>query len=275
MNTRGVALRRCYAFSKPMHAFSANISILFTEAPFIERFALAAKHGFGAVECWFPYDHSTHALRDQLERHRLGLIGINTAPGDTSKGDWGLAVDPSRKAAFVASVEQAIDYASALDCACIHVMAGIMPQDKSEGQCESIYLERVALAADLAKRANKTVLIEALNAFDRPRYFLSRQSQAARIVGLLNRENVKMMFDVYHAQMTEGNLIATLNTHIAMIGHIQIADVPGRHEPGSGEINFPNVMRAIAESGYAGWIGCEYRPKMNTAASLSWRDAYT
>jgi 2-dehydrotetronate isomerase len=254
--------------------FSANISILFTEVPFIERFALAAKHGFKAVECWFPYEHTKQALRAELDRHQLKLIGINAAPGDTTKGDWGLAVSPLRKAEFIASIEQAIDYATALDCDAIHVMAGAMPEGQNENECEAIYLEHIALAADLAKRANKTVLIEPLNPFDRPRYFLSRQSQAARIVDRLNRDNVKIMFDIYHAQMTEGNLVSTLAKNLSKIGHIQVADVPGRHEPGTGEINFPFVMNAIAESGYAGWIGCEYKPKTETTASFAWRDAY-
>ncbi|MGL4233581.1 MAG: 2-oxo-tetronate isomerase [Casimicrobium sp.] len=257
-----------------MYRFSANLSIMFTEAPFIERFALAAHHGFNAVECWFPYEHTKEALRAELNRHQLKLIGINTAPGDTTKGDWGLAVNPLRKTEFIASVDQAIDYASSLDCGSIHVMAGIMPSSASETDCEARYIEHIGLAADRAKAAGKTVLIEPLNPIDRPGYFLSRQSQAARIVDALKRDNVKIMFDIYHAQMTEGNIVATLRSNLAKIGHIQIADVPGRHEPGTGEINFPFVMNAIAESDYAGWIGCEYKPKTNTAAGLSWRTAY-
>ncbi len=257
-----------------MHRFSANLSILFTEVPFIERFALAAKHGFGAVECWFPYEHSKDELASTLKNNNLKLIGLNTAPGDTAKGDWGLAVNPKQRDAFLASVDQAIDYASALNCGSIHVMAGMMPLGTSEADCEAQYIEQIGIAADRAKRAGKTVLVEPLNPIDRPGYFLSRQSQAARIVDALGRDNVKIMFDVYHVQMTEGNIVATLRKNIAKIGHIQIADVPGRNEPGTGEINFPFVMSAIVESGYAGWIGCEYKPKTDSAAGLLWRDAY-
>jgi hydroxypyruvate isomerase len=257
-----------------MPRFSANLSIMFTEVPFIERFVLAAKHGFNAVECWFPYEHSKDELAVQLKKNGLKLIGINSAPGDTTKGDWGLAVDPARRDTFLASIDQAIDYASALDCGSIHVMAGMMPEGRNEADCEALYIENIGIAADRAKRAGKTVLIESLNPVDRPGYFLSRQSQAASIIETLKRDNVKIMYDLYHAQMTEGNLVATLKKNIAKIGHIQIADVPGRNEPGTGEINFAFVMQAITDIGYAGWIGCEYKPKTETVAGLSWRDAY-
>jgi hydroxypyruvate isomerase len=257
-----------------MHRFSANLSIMFTEVPFIERFALAAKHGFKAVECWFPYEHSKDELAVQLKNNGLKLIGMNSAPGNTTKGDWGLAVDPARRDAFLASIDQAIDYASTLDCGSIHVMAGMMPEGRSEADGKALYIENIGIAADRAKRAGKTVLIEPLNPIDRPGYFLSRQSQAASIIEILKRDNVKIMYDLYHAQMTEGNLVATLKKNIAKIGHIQIADVPGRNEPGTGEINFAFVMQAITDIGYAGWIGCEYKPKTETVAGLSWRNAY-
>jgi hydroxypyruvate isomerase len=263
-----------------MLKLSANISIMFTEVPFLDRFALAAKHGFKGVEFWFPYEHSKEDVAARINDNGLTCIGLNTAPGDTSRGDWGLAIFKDRRADFLAGIDQAINYATALRCANIHVMAGMMPVGCDAAACESIYVESISLAGERARVAGKNVLIEPLNPIDRPGYFLSTQSQARRVVNAIDADNVKIMFDVYHVQMTEGNIVATFKKNLAKIGHVQIADVPGRHEPGTGEINFAFVLDEIAASGYgsegneAGWVGCEYKPKTETAGGLSWRNAH-
>jgi 2-dehydrotetronate isomerase len=258
-----------------MLKFSANLSIMFTEAPFLERFALAAKHGFAGVECWFPYECPKDEIAARLNDNGLRCIGINTAPGDTARSDWGLAIFPERRTDFLAGVDQAIEYAIALNCHNIHVMAGMMEAGAPAARYEASFIEHVAIAAERARAAGKTVLIEPLSPIDRPGYFLSTQAQARRIVSslhALNAVNVKIMFDVYHVQMTEGNIVKNFHASLPQIGHIQIADVPGRHEPGTGEINFPFVLSEIANSGYDAWIGCEYKPRSNTALSLAWRD---
>jgi 2-dehydrotetronate isomerase len=256
-----------------MYKFSANVSIMFTEVPFLERFALAAKHGFKGVEFWFPYEHSAAEVAARIHDNGLQCIGLNTAPGNTANRDWGLAIFADRRDAFLAGVDQAIEYAAACDCHNIHVMAGMVPAGARAAAFEATYIGRIAQAAERARAVGKTVLIEPLNPTDRPRYFLSTQAQARRIVDAINVDNVRIMFDVYHVQMTEGNIVATFEKHRDKIGHVQIADVPGRHEPGSGEINYGFVLNAMAAGGYDGWIGCEYKPAADTISGLSWRNS--
>jgi hydroxypyruvate isomerase len=255
---------------------SANISILFTEVPFLDRFELAAKHGFKAVECWFPYEFSVQAIRARLEGNGLKLVGINSAPGEFSKGQWGLAANSSNGEKFRDSIKQALHYAAALSVPNVHVMAGMLSAGQSADSVNTVYCQNIAWACEQAQAPNINVLIEPLNPVDRPGYFLSHQAQARQIVTQLSKPNLKVMFDVYHVQMTEGQIISNLHASLAHIGHIQIADVPGRHEPGTGEIHFVNVIDAIAKTGYferGGWLGCEYKPKTQSADGLRWRES--
>jgi 2-dehydrotetronate isomerase len=249
---------------------SANISILFTELPFLDRFAAAARAGFKAVECWFPYEHPAAEVKARLDAHGLLMIGINTSPGDTAKGQFGLAAGMQRTE-FRASALQAFAYANVLGCANVHVLSGMGdPQDEATRER---YLEGMAWAADEAAKQNITALIEPLNPVDRPGYYLSRQSQALEIVQALQKPNLKIMFDVYHVQMTEGRIVSTMLANLPHIGHIQIADVPGRHEPGTGEIRFDYIFDQIKASGWlarGGWIGCEYKPKTHSDQSQGW-----
>jgi 2-dehydrotetronate isomerase len=262
--------------------FSANISILFTEVPFLERFALAARHGFRGVEFWFPYEHSAADVAARIADSGLQCISLNASPGDTARGDWGFAIDATRRDALLASVDQAIDYAEACACNHIHVMAGVVPAHSHSGAgavtaalaagAEATYIEHLSLAAQRARAAGKTIVIEPLNPIDRPGYFLSTLAQARRIIDAIAADNIAIMFDVYHVQMTEGNIIARFKQHRDAIAHVQIADVPGRHEPGSGEINFPFVLNELLATGYDGWIGCEYAPRDGSVAGLHWRE---
>lgn len=254
-----------------MLRLSANLSLLFTELPFLDRFAAARAHGFNAVEFWFPYDWPASVVAQCLQDNGLACAGINSSAGEAA--DWGLAADPARGALFRASVQQAFDYASALNCPAVHVMAGLTGQAAPDPLGHTTYRDNLAYATELAARHGKTVLIEPLNPIDRPGYLLWRQQQARELIDQLGLPNLRVMFDLYHAQMTEGRLLDNLYAHGARIGHIQIADVPGRHEPGTGEVHWPAVLAAIEASGYAGWIGCEYKPKADTGAGLSWRES--
>ncbi len=254
---------------------SANISIMFTEVPFLQRFELAAASGFKAVECWFPYEWPAAQIKQLLADNGLTLVGLNTAPGDTTQGDWGLAVNPAKQQQFRAGVMQALEYAVQLNCRNVHVMAGqVAPATPTTADgLMQIYQANIAWAAGQAASAGKTVLIEPLNPIDRPTYFLQRQSQARAVVDALELPNLKIMFDVYHVQMTEGRIASTLQANLPHIGHVQIADVPGRHEPGTGEINFGYVLAQIIGSAYfkeGGWIGCEYKPLTTSQAGLQW-----
>lgn len=255
----GIAQRLC-----------ANLSILFTELPFLDRFAAAAQAGFKAVECWFPYDWPAAQVKHRLDTHGLKMISINSAPGDAALGQFGLAC-MHQHAEFCASVSQALDYAQALDCPNVHVLSGV--GDSLNPATRERYLGNIAWAADEAAKWGRTLLIEPLNPIDRPGYYLWRQSQALEIVQTLARPNLKIMFDVYHVQMTEGRIVSSLLANLPHIGHIQIADVPGRHEPGTGEVRFDYVFEQITDSGYlarGGWIGCEYRPTTHSDHSQAW-----
>jgi hydroxypyruvate isomerase len=254
-----------------MIRFSANLSLLFPELPFLDRFAAARAQGFEAVEFWFPYEWPASDVAQRLADNGLVCVGINSPAGDVATGDWGLAADAARKPAFQDSVRLAFDYAATLNCPAVHVMAGLTGQNSPDPVAHNGYLDNIAFAAEVARRHDKRVLIEPLNPIDRPGYLLWRQQQARDVIDRLALPNVSVMFDLYHAQMTEGRLVDNLHAHGSRIGHIQIADVPGRHEPGTGEVRWPALFQAIDSSGYAGWIGCEYKPQADTAEGLVWR----
>jgi hydroxypyruvate isomerase len=250
--------------------FSANLSMLFTEAPFLDRFERAAKAGFEAVEFLFPYEWSQEELEARLSGYKLRLALFNLQPGDSDKGEWGLLSVPGREASFRSGFDQALEIARRLGCRRIHAMfgnrVGGVPPEEQIG-CA---VENLRWASAPASKAGVTLLVEPLNAVDFPGFFLHRTNEVLGILDKVDRENVRLQYDVYHAQMTEGNLIASLRAHIDRIGHIQIADVPGRHEPGTGEINYPAVFSALEDLGYDGYVGLEYRPATTTEESLGW-----
>lgn len=245
--------------------FSVNLSTVFTEYPFLQRFEKAKEFGFSYVECQFPYDFDVEDIKGKLEEHSLSLVLINLPPGNWDKGERGLAADPNRQKDFLSSVEQGIFYAKALNVKNIHCMAGLAASGSEE-----IYIENVRMAARMLAEENLTLLIEPINDFDMPGYFLSDLHEAGKIIEKINEQNVKLQFDFYHIQRMHGNLLDNFKKYKNMIGHVQIADVPGRHEPGTGEIHFRNVLKRIVQEGYGGYIGLEYTPKGKSEESFQW-----
>jgi hydroxypyruvate isomerase len=252
-----------------MPRFAANLAYLFTERPFMERFAAAAAAGFRAVELQFPYELAPSAVKAELERHGLVMLGINTPPGRREAGDFGLAAVPGREADFAVQFRAALDYVVAIGGRQIHCLAGKLPPE-ARPAAEKVFINNLAGAADAAAVENITLLIEPINPRDRPDYFLSRAEHAADIIARTERPNVRIQFDFYHAQIVGGDLIRRFEKYLPVTGHVQIAAVPSRHEPDEGEVNYPAIFATLDGLGYAGWIGCEYNPRARTEDGLGW-----
>jgi len=255
-----------------MPSFAANLAYLFTERPLIERFAAAAAAGFKSVELQFPYNEAPSAIKAEIERHGLKQLGLNTALG-ARDGDSGLAALPGRERDWQAAFRQALDYVVAIGGTAIHCLAGKVPPEQRPA-AEKAFIANLARAADAAMKKNITLLIEPINPRDRPNYFLNRVEQAADIVTKVERPNVKIQFDFYHVQIVSGDLIRRFEKHLPLIGHVQIAAVPTRAEPDEGEVNYPGIFAALDQLGYAGYIGCEYRPRGRTEDGLGWARPY-
>lgn len=258
-----------------MPKFAANLSMLFTELPFLERFAAARAAGFTAVEYLFPYDFPKEELARQLRANGLKQVLHNLPAGDWAAGERGIACHPDRTRAFREGVARAIDYAHALDCPQVNCLAGKLPPEVSLQQAHITLVDNLRFAADQLAAAGIRLLIEPINPFDIPGFFLTRTEQALAILDEVGSGNLFLQYDIYHAQRAEGELAATLGRHLARIGHIQLADNPGRHEPGTGEINYGFLLRHLDALGWRGAIGCEYKPRTTTQAGLHWMDAFT
>jgi 2-dehydrotetronate isomerase len=256
-----------------MPRFAANLAYLFTERPLIERFAAAAAAGFKAVELQFPYDHAPAAIRAELDRHQLTMLGLNTAAGQLASGEFGVAAIPGREQEFAALFAQALDYVVAIGGCQIHCLAGKVPPEQRPA-AEKTFVGNLERAADQAAAKGITLLIEPINPRDRPDYFLTRAEHAADIIAKVGRDNVRIQFDFYHAQIVGGDLIRRFEKHFPVVGHVQIAAVPSRHEPDEGEINHPAIFAALDLVGYRNWIGCEYRPRGKTEEGLGWARPY-
>jgi 2-dehydrotetronate isomerase len=254
-----------------MPRFAANLGYLFADRPLIERFGAAAAAGFGAVELQFPYSVPAAAVKAELARHGLIQLGINTAPG--REGEAGLAAVPGRERDWDVTFRQALDYVVAIGGSAIHCMAGVVPPEQRPA-AEAVFVRNLSRAAEEAAKSGITLLIEPINPRDRPDYFLSRVEHAADVVAKVGAPNLRVQFDFYHAQIVGGDLIRRFEKHLGAIGHLQIAAVPSRHEPDEGEINYPAVFDTIDRSGYAGFIGCEYRPRARTEDGLGWAKPY-
>ena len=254
-----------------MPKFAANIAYLFTERPLIERFAAAAAAGFKAVELQFPYDHAPSAVKAELDKHQLTQLGLNTPQG--REGEFGLAAVPDRERDWDAAFKQALDYIVAIGGSAVHCLAGKVPPEQRPA-AERTFIANLTRAADLAKEKNITLLIEPINAIDRPDYFLNRVEHAADIIAKVGRPNVKIQYDFYHVQIVGGDLIRRFEKHQPFIGHVQIASVPERHEPDEGEINYPAIFQALDRFGWSGWTACEYRPRGRTEDGLGWGKPY-
>jgi 2-dehydrotetronate isomerase len=256
--------------NKTMHRFTANISFLFTDRPLPERFAAARAAGFEAVECPNPYDHPEEELRAAAEAAGIRVSGINTPGGDRAKGEWGFAGVPGQEDRFARDFDRALSYAAALGASMIHVMAGIVPpQLRAAGL--ATYAANLRSAAEKALASGLTLLLEPINNRDAPDYLVSHCDEVAGIVKEIGAPNVKLLFDVYHVQIMDGDLIRRIERHRDVIGHVQIAGVPSRTEPDAdNELNFPAIFKALHTVGYQGWVGAEYRPRGRVEDGLGW-----
>ena len=253
-----------------MPKFAANLSMLFTEHPFLERFARAKAAGFQAVEFLFPYEYESSAIAHELRRNELEQVLFNLPAGDFTAGDRGMANDPSRVEEFRAGVHKGLNIAAELGCGRLNCLAGLRLRDVPEETQTATLIENLRFAADAAAHAGVLQVVEPLNAFDAPGYFLPTPESGFAIVERAGHPNLLLQYDVYHAQRMSGDLAATIAARIDLIGHVQIADSPARNEPGTGEINYPFVLQALDDAGYDGWVSLEYRPRNTTEASLRW-----
>lgn len=257
-----------------MPRFAANLTLLFNEVTFLDRFALAAQAGFQAVEFLFPYDHAAEVIRQQLDTHGLRLVLHNMPPGNWDVGERGIACHPDRVDEFRDGVAKAIRYATVLGVGQLNCLAGKAPAGVADCVLRQTLVANLKYAAQACKQAGLRVLLEPINTFDIPGFYVSRTAQALSLLDAVGADNAFLQYDVYHAQRMEGELAATITQYLPRIGHIQLADNPGRHEPGTGEINFPFLFEHLDRVGYTGWIGCEYKPATTTSAGLGWVQNY-
>jgi 2-dehydrotetronate isomerase len=255
-----------------MPRLSANLTFLFNEVPFLDRFGEAARAGFRAIEFAFAYDVPEATLASRLAEHALQCVLINAPPGDFGAGERGIAALPGRGDEFAASFATALRYAAALGCPRVHVMAGVVPPGDGRARARATFIANLRAACAAAEPQGVTVMVEALNPRDVPDYLFSTQAEAHAIREDVAAPNLAVQMDFYHTQIVEGDIAMKLERWLPHIGHIQIAGTPGRHEPDIGEINYAWLLRRVDALGYDGWVGCEYRPRSTTAAGLAWRD---
>lgn len=253
-----------------MPRFAANLTLLFNEQPFLERFAAARAAGFAGVEYLFPYAWPAEVLQQQLRSHGLTQVLFNLPPGDWDGGERGIACLPGREDEFRAGVEQAIVYAQALGCQQLNCLAGLCPEGQQARAWDTL-VANVRYAAQRLAEAGLRLLVEPINSrVDMPGFLLDTSSKGIQLLDQVGSDNVRLQYDLYHMQIMEGDLLRTLERLLPRIGHIQFADNPGRHEPGTGEINYPAIFAALDSLGYDGWVSAEYRPATSTAASFGW-----
>lgn len=257
-----------------MPRFAANLSMMFNEAPFLDRFALAAKAGFKGVEFLFPYEHKAAEIAARLKDNGLQQVLFNAPAGDFAKGERGMAAIPGKQAAFRDSIKIALEYAATLACPRLHIMAGLKPEGVAHDTLTAVYGANLAYAAEECAKVGVKPIIEPINHRDIPGFFLNTTDQAAAIIAAIGPEKLGMQFDLYHCQITEGDVVKRVEKLLPLIAHMQVADTPGRNEPGTGEVNWPFVFKTIDALGFRGWIGCEYRPAGETLAGLSWFAPY-
>jgi hydroxypyruvate isomerase len=258
-----------------MPRFAANLTMLFNEVPFLDRFERAAQAGFTAVEFLFPYPYAAAEIKQRLDSNGLQLVLHNLPAGDWDVGERGIACHPDRVAEFRAGVAKAIGYAKALGVGQLNCLAGKAPAGVAESALRQTFVDNLRYAAGELRAAGLRLLIEPINTFDIPGFYLNHTAQAVALLDEVGADNAFVQYDIYHAQRMEGELAATVQKYLARIGHIQLADNPGRNEPGTGEINWPFLFAHLDRIGYRGWIGCEYKPATTTEAGLGWRQRLT
>lgn len=257
-----------------MPRFAANLSMMYNEVPFLDRFAAAARDGFEAVEYLFPYEHTPEDIATRLRDNGLVQALFNLPPGNWAQGERGMACHPGREAEFAATVQAALPYALATGCRKLHAMAGLVPAGVSAQAARATYVANLRTAARTLAPHGITLLTEPINTRDMPGYFLNYQQQAHDIATEVGEANLKVQMDFYHCQIMEGDLARRLQKHFSGVGHVQIAGVPDRHEPDQGEVNHPYLFEQLDALGYDGYIGCEYRPAGQTSAGLGWVRPY-
>jgi hydroxypyruvate isomerase len=257
-----------------MPKFAANLTMLYNELPFLDRFEAAAKAGFTGVEYLFPYDFDKTELAARLDRYNLSQVLHNLPAGNWAGGERGIAILPERVGEFRECVARAIDYAGTLNCKLINCLAGIAPKEAAPERLRETFVANLDYAARALKEAGIKLLIEAVNTRDIPGFFLNRTKDALAIIDEIGSDNIFVQYDIYHMQIMEGDLARTMEANLARIAHIQLADNPGRNEPGTGEINYPFLFKKLDAIGYSGWIGCEYKPAATTAEGLGWFAPY-
>ena len=257
-----------------MLKFSTNLTMMFNEVDFPERFERAAKAGFKGVECLFPYKWDKQQLAELLNKYGLEQVLYDLPAGDWLSGEWGIACLPTRRAEFQDSVGLAIEYAKALRCSRLNCLVGLTPKRVPKEIVRQTLVDNLRFAATALEKEGIRLLVEPLNDKDLPGYYLVHTQDALQLIRQVSHSNLWLQYDIYHMQIMEGNLTKTIQDNLAHIAHIQLADNPGRHEPGTGEINFLNLFRFIDETGYDGWIGCEYKPSARTENSLEWAKSY-
>ena len=253
-----------------MPKFAANLTMLFNEVPFLDRFERAAAAGFDAVEFLFPYAHPTREIKARLEAHRLALVLHNLPAGDWDAGERGIACLPGRVDEFRAGVARALEVATALGVPQLNCLAGKAPPGVDEALLRRTFVANLRFAATALKKAGIRLLVEPINGWDIPGFYLQRTAQAIELMDEVDSDNLWLQYDIYHAQRMEGELAATLERHLPRIAHVQLADNPGRHEPGTGEIHYPFLFAHLDRIGYRGHVGCEYKPATTTEAGLGW-----
>ena len=258
-----------------MPRFAANLTMLFGETPFLDRFAAAKAAGFSGVEYLFPYDYDKADLREQLDEHGLVQVLHNLPAGDWAAGERGIAILPDRVDEFRDGVARAISYAKALDCRQLNCLVGVAPRDVDPFEMNEVLVENLRFAADALARERIKLLVEPINTLDIPGFFLNKTEQAVQLIADVRSSNLFIQYDIYHMQVMEGDIARSLQKHLPRIAHVQLADNPGRNEPGTGEINYPFLFRHLDTLGYRGWVGCEYKPRTTTVDGLGWHAALT
>ncbi len=257
-----------------MPKFCANLSFLWSERDFMDRFAAAANAGFKGVEYLFPYDHDKYQIAEALKKHGLAQVLHNLPSGNWAQGERGIACHRGREKEFQEGVAKAIEYATALGCKQVNCLAGLRQRHVDPNDAREVFVKNLQYAAPRLKDAGIKLLIEAINTRDIPGFFLNYTKQALDIIQAVGSDNLFVQYDIYHMQVMEGDLARTIETNLKLIPHMQLADNPGRNEPGTGEINYPFLFQHIDRLGYQGWIGCEYKPATTTDAGLGWIKPY-